>query len=47
MLWSRGGRDGAAYHEEDVVDIVHHDVHSCQLGPDLSEETDVGTAATR
>jgi hypothetical protein len=32
---------GEAGHGEDVGDVVHHHVHACQLGPDLSEDADV------
>jgi hypothetical protein len=32
---------GEAGHGEDVGDVVHHNVHACQLGPDLSEDADV------
>ena len=31
-----------AGHGEDVGYIVHHYVHSCELGPDLREDADVG-----
>ena len=32
---------GEAGHGEDVGDVIHHHVHACQLGPDLSEDADV------
>lgn len=32
---------GEAGHGEDVGDVVHHHVHACQLGPDLSEDADM------
>ena len=30
-------------HGEDVDNVQHHDVHACQLGPDLGEDSDVGS----
>ena len=33
---------GEAGHGEDVGDVVHHDVHARQLGPDLREDANVG-----
>ena len=33
---------GEAGHGEDIGYVVHHDVHSCQLRPDLGEDADVG-----
>lgn len=34
---------GVASHAEDICDVVHHDVHTSKLGPDLSEDTDEST----
>ena len=33
---------GEPGHGEDVSDVVHHDIHACQLRPDLREDTNVG-----
>lgn len=45
VLDARGDEEvvaGEAGHGEDVGYVVHHDIHTCQLRPDLREDADVG-----
>lgn len=37
------GVASVAGHGKDVGNVVHHDIHTAELGPDLGEETDDGT----
>ena len=45
ILDARGDEEVVPFeagHSEDVGYVVHHNVHACQLRPDLGEDTDVG-----
>ena len=45
VLDARGDEErvaGEAGHGEDISNVVHHHVHSCQLRPDLDKDADVG-----